>query len=151
MMRSKRFEPIKDLASNAAKDLSRSMGEAAKRVADLERQFEQLKTFRNEYVAKSTSGGSVMDAVKLQNYRSFVDRLGEAIRQHAIKLDTARAEYERRRQVWSEKRVQAESLGRAIERFRKDELHTAERREQRDGDEAAMRIALARADAADSR
>jgi flagellar protein FliJ len=148
MMKSKRFEPIQELASNAAKELSRSMGEAAKRVADLERQFEQLQTFRQEYVNKSSAGGGAMDAAKLQNFRSFVDRLGEAIRQHVTKLDAARAEYERRRQVWSEKRVQAESLGRAIERFRKDEQHTADRREQRDGDEAAMRITLARAESA---
>jgi flagellar protein FliJ len=147
MMRSKRFEPIKELASNAAKDLSRSMGEAAKRVAELERQFEQLQTFRSEYVNKSTVAGGAMDAVKLQNFRSFVDRLGEAIRQHVTKLDAARVEYDRRRQVWSEKRVQAESLGRAIERFRKDEQHTADRREQRDSDEAAMRI-TARAESA---
>ena len=62
-----------------------------------------------------------MDAVKLQNYRSFLDRLGDAMRQHQKNLDAARAEYEKRRALWSEKRVEAESLGRVVERFRKEE------------------------------
>jgi flagellar FliJ protein len=147
MMRSKRFEPIQELASNSADNLSRSMADAARRVADLERQFDQLKTYRDEYVAKSTAAGGAMDGLKLQNYRSFIDRLGEAIRQHVTKLDTARAEYERRRVLWSEKRIEAESLSRVIDRFRKEELHVAERREQREGDDFATRLSMDRAEA----
>ena len=36
MMKSKRFEPIREIASTSAKDLSRVMGEAGRKVADLE-------------------------------------------------------------------------------------------------------------------
>ncbi len=86
------------------------------------------------------------NAVQLQNYRSFLDRLGEALRQHLKNLDAARAEYERRRVLWSEKRIEAESLGRVVDRFRKEEQHAADRREQREGDDAALRISLAAAD-----
>jgi flagellar export protein FliJ len=142
MMKSKRFEPIQEIASSSANELSSAMAEAARRVADLERQLEQLKSYRDEYVRNSTEGRGAMDAVKLQNYRSFLDRLGEALRQHSKNLDNARAEYEKRRAKWSEKRVEAESLGRAVERFRTEERHAAERREQREGDDAAMRISL---------
>ena len=80
--------------------------------------------------------------MKLQNYRSFLERLGEAMRQHAKSLQAARAEYEKRRAAWSEKRIEAESLGRAVDRFKKEEQRAADAREQRDGDEAAMRVAL---------
>jgi flagellar protein FliJ len=144
MMKSKRFEPIREIASTSAKDLSRAMGEAARKVADLERQFEQLQSYRDEYERNSQSPAAI-DAVKLQNYRSFLDRLGEALRQHLKNLDTARAEYERRRALWSEKRIEAESLSRVVDRFRKEEQHAADRREQHEGDEAAMRISLAAA------
>lgn len=148
MMRSKRFEPIRDIAANSATDLSRTMGEAGRRVADLEGQFEQLKNYRDEYVKSSTGASGAMDAVTLQNYRSFLGRLGEALRQQLTLLDRARAEYENRRLEWSAKRIEAESLGRVVDRFRQEELHAAERREQREGDDAAMRISLARAEAA---
>ena len=146
-MKSKRFEPIQEIAATSAKDLSRAMGDAARKVADLERQLKQLQTYRDEYVRKTTQSAAAIDAVKLQNYRSFLDRLGEALRQHQKNLDNARAEYERRRQLWSEKRIEAESLSRVVDRFRKEEQHAAEQREQREGDEAAMRISLATATA----
>ena len=143
MMKSKRFEPIQEIASTSAKDLSRAMGEAGRKVADIERQLEQLRSYRDEYVRNSTQSAAAMDAVKLQNYRSFLDRLGEALRQHLKSLENARAEYETRRAAWSEKRVEAETLSRAVDRFRKEEQHVADRREQREGDDAALRASLA--------
>ena len=42
-----------------------------------------------------------------------------------------------------EKRVEAESLGRAVMKFRKEEQRAFEQREQREGDDAAMRVMLA--------
>jgi flagellar FliJ protein len=143
MMKSKRFEPIQEIASTSAKDLSRAMGEAGRKVADLERKLQQLQSYRDEYTKSSANSGASMDAVKLQNYRSFLDRLGEALRQQLKSLDHARADYEKKRAQWSEKRVEAESLGRVVERFRKEERHALDQREQREGDDAAMRVMLA--------
>ena len=142
MMKSKRFEPIREIASSSADDLSRAMGEAARKVAELERQFQQLQSYRDEYVRKSGNGTTAVDAVKLQNYRTFLDRLGDALRQQLTSLDLARAEYEKRRLAWSAKRIEAESLGRAVERFRKEERHAADRRDQREVDDAAMRVSF---------
>ena len=143
MMKSKRFEPIQEIAATSAKDLSRTMAEAGRKVADLERQLEQLHAYRDEYVRNSTQSAGAIDAVKLQNYRSFLARLGEALSQHLKSLDIARKEFEKRRAQWSEKRMEAESLNRVIDRFRKEERHAADGREQREGDDAAMRWMLA--------
>ena len=143
MTKSKRFAPIQEIAATSAKDLSRAMAEAARTVADLERQLQQLQSYRDDYVRNSAPGSVVVDAVKLQNYRTFLDRLGEALRQQSKSLEIARAEYEKRRAAWSEKRIEAESLGRAVDRFRKEEQHAADRREQREGDDAALRTLMA--------
>jgi flagellar export protein FliJ len=143
MIKSKRFEPIQEIASTSAKDLSRVMADAGRKVADLEHQLEQLQAYRDEYVRNSTQASGAIDAVKLQNYRSFLDRLGEALNLHVKSLDTARKEFEKRRAQWSEKRIEAESLTRVVDRFRKEERHAADRREQREGDDAAMRVMLA--------
>ncbi|MGA2779826.1 MAG: flagellar export protein FliJ [Steroidobacteraceae bacterium] len=140
--RSKRFEPIQEIAENSAQELSRAMADAGRKVADLERQHEQLKTYRDEYIRKSTHSGA-MDAVRMQNYRAFLDRLTDVLRQHVQRLGVARAEYESRRAQWSEKRIEAESLGRAVQRFRIEEQQAADRREQREGDESALRLSLA--------
>jgi flagellar protein FliJ len=147
MKKSKRFEPIQEIAATSAKDLSRPMAEAARKVADLERKLEQLQTYRDEYVRNSTQSAGAIDAVKLQNYRSFLDRLGQALSQHLKSLDIARKEFEKRRAQWSEKRMEAESLNRVIDRFRKEEQYAADGREQREGDDAAIhRMLAARSD-----
>ena len=143
MTKSKRFEPIQEIAATSAQDLSRPMAEAARKVADLERQLQQLQSYRDDYVRNSAPGSVAVDAVKLQNYRTFLDRLGGALRQQTKALETAQAEYEKRRAAWSEKRIEAESLGRAVDRFRKEEQHAADRREQREGDDAALRTLMA--------
>ncbi|MHB8723382.1 MAG: flagellar export protein FliJ [Steroidobacteraceae bacterium] len=142
MMKSKRFEPIRKIASTSAKDLSRAMGEAGRNVAELEGKVQQLKSHRDDYLRNSQSAGPI-DAVKLQNYRMFLERLGDALRQQLKLLDAARAEYEKRRALWSEKRIEAESLGRVVDRFRKEERHAADTREQREGDDAALRASVA--------
>ena len=146
MIKSKRFEPIHEIASTSAKDLSRVMADAGRKVSELERQLQQLQTYRDEYVRNSTQGNGAMDAVKLQNYRSFLDRLGEALNQQQKTLDGARQEFEGRRVQWSDKRIEAESLNRVVDRFRKEEQNAADQREQREGDDAAMRLMLARTD-----
>jgi flagellar export protein FliJ len=143
MTKSKRFEPIQEVASTSARDLSRIMGDAGRKVTELERQLEQLQTYRDEYVRNSTQSKGAMDAVKLQNYRSFLGRLGETLSQHMKSLDGARKEFEKRHAQWSEKRIEAESLSRVVDRFRKEEQYAADRREQREGDDAAMRSLLA--------
>ena len=148
-LKSKRFEPIREVVARAADELSRAMADAQRRLADLERQHEQLKSYREEYIRKATQSGGAVDAVRVQNYRAFLDRLTDVIRQHVQKLGVARADYESRRTLWSERRVEAETLGRAVQRFRRDESHAADRREQREGDETAMRVALAATGRAD--
>jgi flagellar FliJ protein len=143
MLKSERFVPIQEIAARAADELRRAMADAHARVAELERQLQQLQAYREEYIRKGAATGAAMDAVRLMNYRAFLDRLTEVISQHLKKLGTARGDYESRRTLWSEKQVEAESLTRAVERFRSEEHGLAERREQREGDEAAMRASAA--------
>ena len=118
------------------------MGEAGRKVAELEGKVQQLQSYRDDYVRNSQSPATI-DAVKLQNYRMFLDRLGDALRQQLESLVIARAEYDKRRALWSEKRIEAESLVRVVDRFRKEERHAADQREQREGDDAALRASVA--------
>ena len=142
-MKSKRFEPIRDIAANSAHDLSVAMSEAAQRVAELERQLAQLGTYREEYLRRAAEATGSMDTVRLQNNRAFLDRLAEAMRMHAQQLGVARADYEARRLRWSEKRIEAETLGRAVDRFRHEERRAADRREQIEADDTGRRLQLA--------
>jgi len=56
-MKSKRFEPIQEIASNRADELSRAMADAARRVTELERQSQQLTSYRDGYLRSACSAG----------------------------------------------------------------------------------------------
>ena len=142
-MTSKRFEPIRDIVASNARDLQQGMAEAEQRLREAEQQLAQLESFRADYLQRTPAGAGSVDTVRLQNNRAFLDRIAEAIRQQQQKVGVARAEYEARRQQWSEKRIEAEALGQAVERLRQGERQEAERRDQRDSDEAGLRAWLA--------
>jgi flagellar export protein FliJ len=139
-MKSKRFEPIRDIADNSAKDLSQAMAEAERRVVELERQLQQLQNYREDYLLKAAQVSGPMDTVRLQNNRAFLDRLADAIRAQLQKVGVARAEYEVRRSQWSDKRIEAEALGRAVDRFRHEERNVADRHEQGEADDTGLRL-----------
>jgi flagellar export protein FliJ len=141
-MTSKRFVPIRDIVASNAQELRVGVSAAERRVVEMEQQLAQLETFRADYLQRAQTGG-LMDTVRLQNNRAFLDRIAEAIRQQQQKLGVARAEYEARRQQWSEKRIEAEALGQAVERLRRNERLVAERRDQQSSDEAGLRVWLA--------
>ena len=109
------------MASNSATDLSRGVADAERHLAEMERQLEQLNTYRSDYVGQSSTGPGAVDAVRLQNFRSFLDRLGEAIRAQSELVRVARTDYDAKKAQWSEKRVEAEALGKVVERFKVDE------------------------------
>jgi len=144
MLKSKRFEPIRDIASNAAEGLQRAMADAERHLAEMERQLAELTRYRSDYIANPGPTASSVDTVRLLNFRSFLSRLSEAIRLQGEAVEKAKSEYERRHRQWSAKHVEAQVLGKAVERFRQDERLTQDRREQNESDDATMRrLALA--------
>ncbi len=89
-----------------------------------------------------------MDAVKLQNYRSFLERLGEALSQHQNRWILPARNSTNAARNGARSASRPSRLNRVVDRFRKEERSAADRREQREGDDAAMRLMLAaRADA----
>ena len=141
-MSSKRFVPIRDIVAGNARELQVAVSAAERRVAEMEQQLAQLESFRADYLQRAQTTGP-MDTVRLQNNRAFLDRIADAIRQQQQKLGAARADHEARRLQWSEKRIEAEALGQAVERLRAGERLADERRDQRDSDEAGLRSWLA--------
>ena len=142
-MSSRRFEPIRDIVASNARDLQQAMADAERRLREAEQQLAQLETFRADYLQRASAAVGSLDTVRLQNNRAFLDRIAEAIRLQLQKVQVARADYEARRQQWSEKRIEAEALGQAVERLRQGERQEVERRDQRDSDEAGLRAWLA--------
>lgn len=139
MSRSERMRPVKQLADSRERDAGRELGEARARVAEHEQQLEQLLRYRDEYLDGGAAGLGTTDTVRLSNRSAFLERLNGAIREQRARLEAARAEADACVEAWRETRVEAEAIGRAVDRFRQDERRAADRREQRQQDDLAGR------------
>jgi flagellar FliJ protein len=139
MKRSTRMGPLHDLARFRERSASRDLADAARELEACERQLVQLTGFRDEYGRHEGGTGSGTDPLRLQNYRSFMERLSEAIRQQERRIEEARGALAGSTESWRDRRRGAEALGAALERFDEDERRASGRREQRDADEVAMR------------
>jgi flagellar FliJ protein len=132
------MQPIKALADTRERDAGVGVAAARRVLEDREKQLEQLRAYRSEYASRAAHEGAA-DAVRLQNYHAFLARLGDAIRQQEELVATAREELERTTAAWQERRIEAASLGKVVERIAEGEQKAGERREQRETDERALR------------
>jgi flagellar FliJ protein len=140
------MQPIKNLADSRERDAGSIVGAAQQHLLEQEQQLEQLRRYRDDHRLKEFGAGDdaiagapagALDALRLQNYQAFLQRLNDAIRAQERAVQVAREDYEHKRDAWRERNAEAKSLGRAIEKIRSEERQVAAHREQRGQDEQA--------------
>ena len=139
MTKSRRMKPLTRVATSRERTAAKELGEYRRTLADAEAKYAELVTYREEYSQQlQKSGGSGIDAQQMRDYRVFLARLNDAIGHQQASVDQHRREYEHKRRLWSEARVRANALDKVVERYRKEENTTAERREQAESDERSI-------------
>ena len=137
MTRSKRMEPIRQLAGERERDAASQVELARRTLDDQERQLAQLRQYRSEYASRVATGGAP-DAARPQNFHAFLGRLGDAIAQQERTVADALAALERATDLWRECRIEAASIGRAVAKIATGERRIEDRRQQRESDERAL-------------
>ncbi len=140
MKRSRRIGSLHDIARFEELSASRQLADAARELEAQEHQLAQLTGFRDEYGRLESLSQGGIDPLRLQNHRAFMERLAEAIRQQEKRIESARLALAGSTETWRGRRVDAEALAAAIERYSADERRASGRREQRDSDEVAQRV-----------
>ncbi len=140
MTRSKRMQPVKQVADNREQAAVRRLGESQQHLSAQEARLHELCAYRDQYARAFTEqGGNGIDAARLQDYRVFLARLNEAIRQQEALIVQCRSRHQQTRQQWVQTRSHNQAIDKLIERFRRDELRRHARREQQESDEHAQR------------
>jgi len=80
-----------------------------------------------------------VDVTRLREFRAFLGRLGEAIRQQETLIERYRSQHEKNRQQWIETRSHSQAIDKVVDRYREQERQQQERREQREQDERSQR------------
>ena len=137
MTRSKRMEPIRQLAADREREAAAQLDVARRALDDQERQLVQLRQYRAEY-AERVARGAAPDVARLQNFHAVLARLGAAVAQQERAVADALAALERATDEWRERRIEAASIGRAVTRIATGERQVEDRRIQREADERVL-------------
>lgn len=138
MTRSKRMQPVAQVAESRQRDAARILGERQRVLDEQVRRLEQLHEYRGDY-ARRFEDGAEWIGLNVREYRVFLSRLNQAIEEQALRVDRARAELERSRGQWTRCRVHRDAVGKAMDRFQEEERQQEARREQAENDELGQR------------
>lgn len=138
--RSKRMQPIRNLAAHHEEDAARELGQALHTLETHRQQLQQLLRYRQEYALQMTQHGAQgISAVRLREYQTFMENLDQNIatqEAHIVEIEQACRVL---RANWQQRHGRTDSLGKAIAQFEKSEAREERRREQRETDEFAGR------------
>ena len=140
MSPSKRLKPVQRIAETREQKAARHMGQARKTLQEEETKLSQLQQYHQEYLMRFASAAKKgISAPQLQEYRRFLEKLDETVRQQQAVVAARQADHATTRDSWRQKRTRTQALNKVVDRYRKQELKTADRNEQKESDERSLR------------
>lgn len=140
-LRSKRLEVISNLKALQEKNALEVLGLSQRKLNDIQTQIDSLKNYRRDYHNKLLQLGTEgNDVAKIQEFRSFMDKLDKAIAGQEQVKRTLEKEVAQRKQDWELKYQNSRSIEKIHAGALKTEQHQAEKREQKQQDESAARM-----------
>jgi flagellar protein FliJ len=138
MTRSKRLQPVHRIAKNNEQLAGRRAAESSRALAVQETRLQELCAYREHYARQLETAGR-LDAFRMHDYRAFLTRLNDAIRQQELLLEKLRARHRQTEDDWLATRTHSQAVDKLLERFRASEHLQEDRGEQRATDECAGR------------
>ncbi len=145
MTRTQRIKPVQRLVDDRERDLARTVAQHRHKLATAEAKLGELTRYRADYHAgfqKEVAAGS--SGLRLRDYRLFLARLDDAIRQQELAVARARSELEAETQRWHESLRKSKALGVVVDKWRGEERRAADRQDQIETDERASGMAARR-------
>ncbi|MBT8137856.1 MAG: flagellar export protein FliJ [Gammaproteobacteria bacterium] len=138
MNRSKRLQPIAELAAHHEKEASKQLADSRERVAQQEQMLVELIDYHAEYSSTELmSHAATANPVRLQDYRLFLDRLEHAIMRQRELIARLREDLDHSHTHWSERRSQRKALDNVTDRYARAEARDEQTREQRQLEEVS--------------
>lgn len=136
MEKSKRIEPIVNLAKNSEREAVKALGDALQALNSQIERLDQLIAYKAEYAERlSLSGGKGINVQQLNEYREFIDKLSLAIDQQTQAVSQARQNLDDKKRFWFAKRGRSKALDAVLDRYLDDEQYQLEKKEQNEIDD----------------
>lgn len=132
--RTQKIGKVVSLAASEERRYGEQTGRSQRHLNEQVQKLGELNAFHQNYSKKSPTSGAV-SAAHLQDYHSFLDRLGRAVRSQQQIVQDCEKSVEVHRQRWMVKRQKLESLERVMEKYRDQEIVADARLEQKKQDD----------------
>ncbi len=140
MTKSKRMQPVQHVAQGREQDAVHKLGQSQQFLDAQKSKLEELRSYRDQYARDfAESGETGVNATRLQDYRIFLNRLGEAVRQQEALICQCENQHEQTRKQWIKSRTHSQAIGKVVERYQAEEYIARERRDQQEQDEHSQR------------
>lgn len=137
-MHLQRIDQLRQLASSAEESCAQALREAQQQHANAEQQLQVLAQYRNEYQAEL--GRQSLQPSLLHNRTLFLQRLNDSVRQQQDAVAKLGQNLEKLRDQWLAARSERHALDHLDARERERLQCLAHRVEQRETDDAALRM-----------
>ncbi len=135
MKKSKRLSKIASLIGGQERQAAEVVGEVQKVVNERSARFNELESYRDEYISSFQSKvGGTLNVTQLNDYRAFTVRLNSAVEQQRQLLKQSQAILEEKKRVWFEIRNKYQSIEKVAEKSRDVEQLNENRQEQKEAD-----------------
>lgn len=140
MTKSKRLQPIAELAEKDQQTAAKTMRASEQALEEYTARLAELETYREQYLERFvTDGSSGLQAHELKDFRVFLANLDLAIDQIKEQIHAAQAQHSQHTDYWSSTHRRFRALDQAVTRFSGEERAQAAHAEQHRLDECAQR------------
>ena len=135
--RSDRMRKLAELARTEERRECERMGRAQQALDQEIRRLDELTAYRREYTSRFDHAADV-SPVRWQDYQNFLRRIDQAARDLEQQIQAGRDARDAHRRRWLVKRQKLESLESVVDRYRRNERHAEERKQQKAIDDLAV-------------
>jgi flagellar FliJ protein len=140
MNRSQRMKPVMRVAESREQEAAKRLGEWVQLLEERKAQLVQLCQYRdeyNQYFQRSGVGG--VTAGRLLSLQDFLAQLNAAITQQEQLIVQTEHTCQLKRHEWLQARGKTKTIDKVVERYVREEMQHAAKREQKEIDEFAQR------------
>ena len=133
MRRSKKLQPVANLAKLNERSAAKLHGSVLRELQKQETQLDELINYRNQYlIAFKTASEAGLSAIQMQDYRIFLQRLDDAIQQQQQNVKNGRQNTKSSQAKWTDTRNRSDMINKVVENRQQLENQQVEKREQRE-------------------
>ena len=141
--RSDRLAIVLSLMSREEEAERKAMGELQAKIRQCETKVVELIDYQRQYQNELRQSGKKGTSLhNIQNYQVFISRLGSAVEQQQQQIQLMQAQLDQQTKKWQQIYQKKNNMLSFIEQCRQEEAYAADKRQQRELDDAVCRRAF---------